>query len=58
MEQAPADKMVKGTTDKNVGVDTKRSYFYPDHSITIEATSQQEADAALAEKLGGASIET
>lgn len=35
---------------------TKQEYFYPDHKINIIASSQQEADEALANKLGGATL--
>lgn len=36
--------------------DGKRPYFFPDRGITVEATSQQEADEAVAKIDAGATI--
>lgn len=36
--------MQKADTTKDAG----QEYFYPDHGVTITASSQQEADEALA----------
>lgn len=46
MEKAPSNKMQGNDTDKDVkGIE----YFYPDYGVTITATSQEEANAKLAE---------
>lgn len=58
METAPADKMIKkgDTETKVVEPVATTEYFYPDHGVTIVASSQEEADTLLANKLGGAKL--
>jgi len=45
--------MQKESKNKMIGKNDlkKDKYFYPDHGITIEADSREEADKLLAEKL-------
>lgn len=44
------------TENKEVEPVATTEYFYPDQGITIVASSQAEADEALANKLGGAKL--
>ena len=47
MQEKSKNKMMGGNEDKNV----KNKYFYPNHQITIEANSKEEADRELEKKL-------
>ena len=49
--------MTPESTDAGTGsYVVKSEYFYPNHGITIQASSQQEADELLAKKLADATI--
>lgn len=45
MLEASENKMMKKASTKAAEVEVvKTSFFYPDHSITVTASSQEEAD--------------
>lgn len=49
MEKGRDNKMMEAD-DKGVKTkDSTRAYFFPNEGITVEASSQEEADAKLAE---------
>lgn len=50
MQKEAKNKMIGGKEDATV---KKDKYFYPDHQITIEAESKEEADKLLEAKLKG-----
>ncbi len=43
--------MKEETTEKKVKSIPKEQYFFPEHQITIEAESQEEAEKQLKERL-------
>lgn len=47
IKEAPQNKMQKGDTDK--AVDILTDFFFPEYSITIKASSQEEAESKLQE---------
>jgi hypothetical protein len=51
--EAPAKKII---TENDKAVEASRPFFFPDHGITVLATSKEAAEKQVAEKTGGATM--
>jgi len=48
MQENVANKALVGKGEK---VEVKKKFFFPDHQVTVEAETQEEAERALAKKV-------